>query len=199
MEEEPQPAYPFIVWAAGLEGGLAVLAVLLGWLLGLKPLETLDFSMEAVGIGVTATFPLLAAFWVLVKYPVGPFRSTLRFLDEFLLPLFRQSSALELLIVSLLAGLGEEMLFRGIVQAGLTGWIGPPAGVWIALVVAAVVFGLLHAATPTYALLAAAIGLYLGGIWLLAGNLLTPICTHAVYDFLALVYLVKVRPIPSAA
>ena len=42
-------------------------------------------------------------------------------------------------------------------------------------------------------LLAGLIGLYLGWIWLASGNLLTPMVTHGVYDFLALAYLVKVR------
>jgi len=59
--------------------------------------------------------------------------------------------------------------------------------------IASVLFGLFHPITPTYAALAAAIGLYLGWLWLACGNLLTPIVTHALYDFLALAYLVKLR------
>ena len=34
-------------------------------------------------------------------------------------------------------------------------------------------------------------GLLLGGLWIATGNLLVPIVAHAVYDFLALVWLVK--------
>ncbi len=63
------------------------------------------------------------------------------------------------------------------------------AGAWTGLAVASVVFGLLHAVTPTYAVLAALIGVYLGGLWQVTGNILTPIVTHALYDFLLLVYL----------
>jgi len=64
---------------------------------------------------------------------------------------------------------------------------------WLSLLLAAVLFGLLHFITPTYAVLAGLIGLYLGALWLATGNLLTPIVTHGTYDLLALVYLARVR------
>ena len=54
-------------------------------------------------------------------------------------------------------------------------------------------FGLAHSVTRTYAILATIIGLYFGWLWLATGNLLVPITTHAVYDFLALVYFVRIR------
>jgi len=97
----------------------------------------------------------------------------------------------------LLAGLGEEMLFRGVVQQALANWIGSPAGVWIALGIAAVLFALAHSITVAYAVLAGLIGLYLGGIWLVSDNLLVPITTHALYDFMVLLYLVRVRAQPE--
>ena len=63
----------------------------------------------------------------------------------------------------------------------------------LGLLAAALLFGLLHSITPAYAILAGLVGLYLGGLWLACGNLLTPIVAHGTYDFLALVYLVRVR------
>ena len=95
--------------------------------------------------------------------------------------------------ISALAGLGEEMLFRGVIQQGVADWVGGQYGVWFGLAVAAILFGLAHHITFTYALLAGLIGLYLGGMWLLRDNLLLPIITHAMYDFIALTYLVRVR------
>jgi membrane protease YdiL (CAAX protease family) len=35
--------------------------------------------------------------------------------------------------------------------------------------------------------------LYLGWLWLASGNLLAPIITHGLYDFLALAYLTRRR------
>ena len=43
-------------------------------------------------------------------------------------------------------------------------------------------------------MLAGLFGLYLGALWLLTGNLLVAIAAHAVYDFFALLYLVRFQP-----
>jgi len=183
----------FVLLAALFEGGLAVVALALGWLLNVDPLESFHADMAAVGIGVTATLPLLLGLWLCLKWPIGPLRKILRVIDEVLVPLFRQCNLLELAVISLLAGLGEEMLFRGIVQAAVAGWIDGPRGVWIALAAAAILFGLAHSVTFTYAILATLIGFYLGGLWLATGNLFVPIIVHACYDLVALTYLVKLR------
>ena len=48
----------------------------------------------------------------------------------------------------------------------------------------AILFGLVHCVTPTYAIVAAVIGAYLSGTMYLVPrpNLLIPVTTHAVYD-----------------
>ncbi len=115
--------------------------------------------------------------------------------DEFLVPLFAGVSWPKLALVSLLAGVGEELFFRGVIQPVLIGWMGIAAG----LLAASVVFGLLHAITPTYALLATAVGAYLGWIALASGNLLGPMIAHGAYDFFALVYLTRPLSSPIAA
>ncbi|HEY8197447.1 MAG TPA: CPBP family intramembrane glutamic endopeptidase [Gemmatimonadales bacterium] len=97
-------------------------------------------------------------------------------------PLLASRSPVELVLLAALAGLAEEMLFRGVMQIGLARLL--PDGV--ALVVASAAFGLAHFITPAYALLAGLAGLYLGGLFLLQGNLVAPIVAHAVYDVVAL-------------
>jgi membrane protease YdiL (CAAX protease family) len=98
---------------------------------------------------------------------------------------------LEIALIAILAGLGEELLFRPIIQGGLAQCFSSPYGTIIGLSLASVVFAMLHMLTPTYALLAGLIGLYLGAIWLWTGNLLVPITAHALYDFLAISFLLK--------
>ncbi|MGD0382544.1 MAG: CPBP family intramembrane glutamic endopeptidase [Thermoguttaceae bacterium] len=183
----------FAVAAALFEGALAVLAVSLGWVLGRPPMATFRLSAIDLGWGIVATVPLLAVFWLCAKAPWRPFVRIMQVLDETFIPLFRQCGMLELAVIAVLAGMGEEMLFRGIIQSWVADKVGGPYGVGIGLAAAAAIFGLLHGVTPTYALLAGVIGLYLGAIWLATGNLLVPIASHALYDFLAFVYLVRVR------
>jgi membrane protease YdiL (CAAX protease family) len=78
------------------------------------------------------------------------------------------------------------MLFRGVFQAVLSRWAGTAVG----LALASALFGLLHAITFTYAVLAGLAGAYLGALWLWTDNLLVSILVHALYDFVLLVYLI---------
>jgi hypothetical protein len=94
-----------------------------------------------------------------------------------------------LALISVLAGFGEEMLFRGLLQSLFTQWL----GFWFGVLIANLFFGLAHLITPAYAVIATLMGVYLGCLWVGSDNLLTPIVAHAVYDFLALVYVVKLR------
>jgi len=176
-----------------VEGGLLLLAVAGGWLLGLQPVDLIQWRWQAAALGALVSLPLvlllIASQWV----PLAPLENLVRVIDELLVPMFRHSTVAELAVISLLAGLGEELLFRGLIQEGLSRWWGGTLGPYSALLVASLLFGALHCITPTYAMLATAIGLLLGGLWMGTGNLLVPISTHAVYDFLALVWMVRLR------
>jgi uncharacterized protein len=193
MPADPPPPRHFLVMAVALEASLAVAAVGLGWLLGYAPAATARWSLAAVGWGALAALPALAVFWFCVRSPIGPLREITRVVDEQLVPLFCGSTLLDLAAISVVAGVGEELLFRGLIQGGVADWIGPPRGVWVGLAAGSILFGLVHPITRGYAVLAGLIGLYLGGLWLALGNLLVPITTHATYDFTALVYLVRLR------
>ena len=112
-------------------------------------------------------------------------------LDSLLRAIFGRWSVLELAIISIIAGFSEEAFFRGAVQGILADRVGVPA----ALALASLLFAALHLITWTYALIVAFIGAYLGLLLIWTGNLLTPMVAHAVYDFAALVYFLRVyRP-----
>lgn len=199
-ENDLSPPQNFVLLAAVFEGGLAVVAVGLGWLVGHNPLDSFprtpaDAAWGAAW-GAAAVLPPAGLLGLCLKCPLGPFVRLNRVVDELLVPLFRDCRLPDLAVISVLAGVGEEMLFRGVVQQAVADWCGgqTETGIWIGLAVAAVLFGLAHTITLTYALLAGVIGLYLGWVWLCADyNLLVPIVAHAGYDLLALVYLVRIR------
>jgi membrane protease YdiL (CAAX protease family) len=96
---------------------------------------------------------------------------------------------LGLAAVSIAAGFGEELLFRGALQPLAERWWGVGAG----LIVVSLFFGALHAMSRTYFVLATAVGLYLGWLAQHYDDLLAPIFVHALYDFAALVALRQVR------
>jgi hypothetical protein len=184
----------FPLMAAVFEGLLTPVAIGLGWLVGTPALATLfHFDGGDALLGVAAALPPLGLFWFCLACPWRPVAEITKITTETLVPLFRHCGLAQLAIISALAGLGEETLFRGVIQAGTAQEIGGHYGVWLGLLAAAVLFGLLHLITPAYGVLAGLISLYLGCLWLISGNLLTPIVTHGTYDFLALVYLAKVK------
>lgn len=116
-----------------------------------------------------------------------PVRRLVTLVVEQLGPLLAPRSPVELALLAALAGFAEEILFRGVLQAGLTRLL-PESG---ALLIAGAAFGLAHFITPAYAVLAGLAGLYLGGLFLLQGSLTAPIVAHVVYDWVALNCVVR--------
>jgi membrane protease YdiL (CAAX protease family) len=110
-----------------------------------------------------------------------------RFSVEVLCPALAPCTAVDLVGIAALAGLGEEALFRGVLQGAFTLWwgFGP------ALAAASLLFGMAHAVTPAYAVLAALMGAYLGWAWYATENLLVPVLIHALYDLAVLLYLLR--------
>ncbi len=184
----PRPRHIVLV-SLLFEGALGILALGLGWLVNCFPLAEIGWNARAAGLGVAASLPPLAVFLLCHHFPLGPLRRIRQIVDQMLLPLFAECRLVDLALISLVAGLGEELFFRGVIQDGMAARV----GVWPAIAVASVLFGLAHPITTTYAVVAGLIGVYLGWLRVEADNLLVPIVAHAAYDFLALAYLVKIR------
>lgn len=189
MDDAPQRRR-LLELAAGTEGGLAILAGWLGRMIGQPPLDSLRWEVSDVALGIGACLPMVVVFLLCVRWPLGPLRSIHDFSKTVLRPLFAPCTLIELALISLLAGVGEEMLFRGVMQGALCRWL----GLWAGLAAASVVFGLAHPINLAYVFLVTLIGFYLGWVWIASDNLLVVIVAHAAYDFAALVYLVKVTP-----
>ncbi len=148
----------------------------------------IEWNAAGLAWGVAATAPMLAGYWMCVWLPIRPLRRLARLVRWLLRPLLEGSRWPELLLISAAAGLGEELLFRGLVQNLGQAWLGTLWG----LALASLLFGLAHPLTRWYIAIAALIGLYLGWLWLATGNLLAPIVAHGLYDFVVL--LVMARP-----
>jgi uncharacterized protein len=188
-DEEPPGHGVVIIFAVFFEAGLAPFSLFLGWLLRHPPLQRFVWSMGDASWGTVAALPLIALFLVMLRWPIGPLARVKEFCEEDIVPLFRKSSWSELALIALTAGVGEEMLFRGVFQASLADWLGMGWGVALA----SILFGVLHPISVTYVIITTLLGSYLGAIWFANGNLLTVMVTHAVYDFAVLGYLIRLR------
>ena len=108
--------------------------------------------------------------------------------------MMRRCTIPDLLGISLLAGVGEEMIFRGVLQS----WLAQDSPAWAAIIAASLSFGMMHSMSKSYFVLATLIGAYLGFLFYWTGNLITPMMVHFLYDAFALFYLTRVwSPYPN--
>ncbi len=133
-------------------------------------------------IGLLAALVLAAINYLLLEHlPAGWIVDGVRAVyHELLIPLFSRVSRPGIVLIGIAAGIGEEWLFRGVLQ--------PTLG----LVPASVLFGLAHvggARMLPFGVWATAMGFALGGLAIATGGLVAPIVAHGVYDIVALEYI----------
>jgi len=177
----------FLRLALGGEAGLLLLAWGLSRWLQVTPFSSLHPDLDGLIWGLTGTLPLLLALLWILRSRLGPVRRLVGLVLEQLGPMLAGQPLTGLAALAAVAGISEEVLFRGVIQPGLTRWL--PAGT--ALLVTSLLFGLVHFASRTYVIFAALMGLYLGALFQLVGNLFPPIVAHATYDFVALVWVAR--------
>lgn len=179
----------FFKSACYFEASLILVAVFLGWVAGIDPFENIYFSETAIVFGLIGTAPLFLMFLALEKVQGESVVNIRKLLLNTLGPGLHRYHWTDLLILAAIAGVSEELLFRGVIQP----WIETSWGITAGLILSNIVFGLVHAVTPLYAVLAALVGIYLGLSLDYGGerNLLTPIIIHGFYDFLAFVALMR--------
>jgi membrane protease YdiL (CAAX protease family) len=177
-----------IVWlAVAFEGGLGVIAVAIAQWFDLPLRSRLQVDGETVFRSAVAMLPMLVLLAVAMRSTWRPLAKLRQEVSRMVHELFTGVNVFGLAAVSLAAGFGEELLFRGVLQPLAERW----SGAVIGLFVTSVVFGALHAMSRMYFVLATAVGFYLGWLAQHFGDLLTPIAVHALYDFAALVLLVR--------
>jgi uncharacterized protein len=173
--------YDFLKVAGAVEGGTLLLALGLGWALGISPGQYVEWTWPAVGLGLLATLPIFLVYFFA--------RETRSVAVELMGGPLSRCRWYELVVLAALAGIGEELLFRGVLQPWLSRSFTPLTG----LLAANVLFGVVHMVTPVYALLATGIGVYLSGVahGLEQGNLLSAMIAHGVYDYVAFLLIAR--------
>ncbi|PPK78315.1 hypothetical protein B0F87_101697 [Methylobacter tundripaludum] len=189
MDKHPTNHDGFFKKACAFEAALILVAVFLGWLADIDPFADLHFSESAIAYGVIGTIPLFLLFLTLEQMQTESLLKIKNMLFETLGSNLHRYHWTDLLILASIAGLSEELLFRGVIQP----WMESSWGLTAGLVGSNIIFGLAHAVTPLYAVLAALVGIYLGLSMDYGGdrNLLLPIVIHGLYDFLAFIALLR--------
>jgi membrane protease YdiL (CAAX protease family) len=159
---------------------LTVVALGIAWAAGVDLRPLLRFDWRAAALGVAAVAPMSIVFFVApdlkdkVVDLLGPALAECRFFD--------------LLLLAALAGVAEELVFRGAIE----GWL-QRYDIVAAMIVTNLLFGLMHPITLVYFLIAAGFGFYFSVLANLGGerNLTAPIVAHTVYDFVGFLLVAR--------
>lgn len=90
------------------------------------------------------------------------------------------------LLVAIVAGVGEEMFFRAIVQEEMSKLTSESIGVCVSVLL----FGLVHALHPIYAILASLAGGYFSLLYIVCGrSIIVPAIAHSIYDWIIFMYI----------
>jgi hypothetical protein len=182
---DPSRSRRLLLYAALFELGLGVVALLLGALVGINPAQRLELSLPGTLLGLAATLPLVLLFLLFLRGDLPSLKRIRQLLFGLLRPVAPALSLPMALLLGGAAGVGEELLFRGLLQEGLSTLLGAIPG----LLLASLIFGLLHAVTPVYAVFATFLGVVLGALFLYSASLLPSLLAHALYDAAGLIML----------
>lgn len=179
----------FFKWACYFEASLILVALVLGWIADIDPFENLHFNQNAFFYGLMGAAPLFLLLMALSQINISAVQNIRKLLLDTLGSSLHRLQWQDLLVLSAIAGISEEVLFRGVLQP----WLETAWGMTAGLLASNAIFGLVHAVTPLYAVLAGLVGVYLGLCLDYGGqrNLLTPILIHGVYDFLAFMVIMR--------
>lgn len=181
-----------IFWAATFELTLGLFAVALGYWLGSPPHEHMPKWSEGVrllqgaGWGAVLGAAMTASVLILENWDFAWMKKASEMGERHLKDLLIGAGPLHIIALSLAAGVGEELLFRGWLQ----GWLEQlfqewgSLGAYAAIGIAALVFGFAHPLSKGYIVLATVLGFALGLSFYWSRNLFVPIMAHALYDAL---------------
>lgn len=182
-DDTPNSENAFIAAIAGTVL-LGLFAVGLSFLVKTPLPPQFNLSANDALIGVIATLPPVLFLWWFSNTDVPALAEFRRSQIKFFAGIGFEFTPPRIAAMAVGAGVCEELLFRGVVQT----WIDGFAPVAVAVIVSNIIFGVLHMRTVLYAVIAGAVGVYFGVIFVMTENLLAPIIAHGLYDAVALEY-----------
>lgn len=196
------------IWVYVLvEGGLALLGMVLAWAAGFDALARPSLKEENVAllstaVGLGAGLVLFGIMYAMDKLPWIGLEDFHDLVDRALGELLREVTLLQMIALSAAAGIGEEVLFRGFLQQGVADAMRRMEFTELqaqcaAIGAASLIFGLVHAVSKTYVVIATVIGGLLGYLYIASDDIVAPIVAHGVYDFIAILYFVRTKKVAA--
>lgn len=164
--------------------------VLLGalgiWLIDiLFPAKKIDW-LAAIALGILLAI-ITFGFFLLLYRSGGKFAASLLEDIRRITGLFSGYSWWQIVAIAALAGVGEELLFRGFLQNFMADYM----SIALAILGSSIIFGLLHYLSHAYFISTVLMSIVFGMGYYYSGSLLMVIVWHGVYDFIALGAIIK--------
>ena len=193
------PNNPFLA-AAWFELSLGFIAIILGAMLGINPREHLPRGLplaqfdwlwitRSIAIAVPFALLLLIVVQLIGRLPLDELNRLERVTKNQLRSMLGPSTIPQLIILSLAAGVGEELLFRGLIQNALLSLYSPTTltGALPAIACSSIAFGFAHPISKSYILVTTLIGLLFGFLYWHYQDLLACVLAHSLYDAVLLI------------
>ncbi|MDZ4263342.1 MAG: type II CAAX endopeptidase family protein [Pseudomonadota bacterium] len=167
---------------------LAIVAVgmFLIWAFSVQTPDAKIGRLYAVAMGTLFAMVTFLLFTLIYRFG-GKFAQALLNDTRRVSGIFSGYSLGHLACVAALAGVGEELLFRGFLQL----WLSSHFAIIWAILVASIIFGFLHYLSHAYFISVTLMSIAFGAAYYITDSLLMVMVWHGVYDFIALVVLVK--------
>jgi len=165
---------------------IVAMGIFLIWALSVKIPDAQIEQFRAVALGSLLAIATFLLFTLIYRFG-GKFAQALLNDTRRVSGIFGGYSWLHLSCVAALAGVGEELLFRGFLQA----WLSNHFTITWAILIASVIFGLLHYLSHAYFISVTLMSIAFGVAYYMTDSLLMVMVWHGVYDFIALLVLVK--------
>ena len=151
------------------------------------------FNQFGLGIGFAAGLGLI--FTLLDYIPWSKLKQISQKTKEVINEALKNSSHFNRFLVCLLAGIGEEILFRGFIFVAIFEFwpwgLEYNMNIIAAILASSILFGLGHYVTLLYFVITGLLGAAFCLIFLWTGSLIAPVVAHALYDFYAMELALK--------
>ena len=184
-----------VMQAVIVEGGMALLGALLALLCGLdlgKAFFVSDASelVAQLSLGVALSAALALIFYLLDYLPLSSLKEISKLTQQTLKDTLDTATRFNRFLICLLAGIGEEILFRGFIFIAIFEFwpwgLEYHLNIIAAIAISSFLFGLGHSVTPLYVVIAGLLGAAFSLVFLWTGSLIAPIVAHGLYDFYAI-------------
>ncbi len=164
------------------ESFLFVVALIWGYYIKINPLALISFNLNDILLALAACLLLITTNFISIRY-LSKYIKFFKIIKKSFIKLstaFQNISWYQAIMIGIFSGAAEEIFFRGVMQQQF------------GIIFASLVFGLFHVSdkkTVNYGIYTMLAGFYLGGLYLLTGNLLVPLLVHIINNILAIPYM----------